>query len=102
MRMDTASGDIQFIHVMFADLIGHGRRNADWKYIGSKVNKKTGSQRTETYNTTSRGTTKLRHGTVYLDTSVVDISRWRIDPKVPAPPHSPFQPKTKTRQRKRS
>ncbi len=99
-RIDETSGDIQFIHVMFADLIGQGQKNADWKYISSKVNKKTGSQRTETYNTTSRGTAKLRHGTAYLDSSAVDIARWRIDPKVPVPPHSPFQPKTKAKKRK--
>lgn len=96
-RIDETSGDIQFIHVMFADLIGHGQKNADWKYIGSKVNKKTGSQRTETYNTTSVGTAKLRHGTAYLDPSSVDIVRWRVDSKVPVPSHSPFQPRTKAR-----
>lgn len=96
-RIDDKSGDIQFIHVMFANLIGHGRRNSDWKYVGSKVNKRTGSQRTETYNTTSRGTAKLRHGTAYLDTSVITIDRWRTDPSVPVPAHSPFRPKTKAK-----
>lgn len=103
-RIDEQSGDILFIHVMFADLIGHGGRNADWKYIGSKVNKKTGSQRTETYNTTPSGTAKLRHGTVYLDTSAVSIDRWRVDSKVPVPAYSPFQPKVKTglKKKKRS
>lgn len=99
-RIDETSGDIQFIHVMFANLVGYGHRNADWKYIGSKVNKNTGSQRTETYNTTSRGTAKLRHGTAYLDSSAVDISRWRIEPKVPVPPNSPFQPKSKAKKGK--
>lgn len=99
-QIDEKSGDIQFIHVMFADLVGHGQRNADWKYVGSKVNKKTGSQRTETYNTTSRGTAKLRHGTAYLDTSAIKIERWRIDPKVPVPAHSPFQPKMKAGKKK--
>lgn len=101
-RVDEKSGDIQFIHVMFADLVGHGQKNADWKYVGSKVNKKTGSQRTETYNTTSRGTAKLRHGTAYLDTTAMKIDRWRTDPKVPVPAHSPFQPKAKTRKQKAS
>jgi transcriptional regulator with XRE-family HTH domain len=99
-RIDEKSGDIQFIHVMFADLIGHGQKNADWKYVGSKVNKKTGSQRTETYNTTSRGMAKLRHGTAYLDTSAIKIDRWRTDPKVPPPAHSLFQPKIKARKKK--
>lgn len=88
--LDSDSGDIQFIHVMFADLIGHDKEKADWKYVGSKVNVNTGSQRTETYVTTSVGTTKLRYGTVYLDTSKVDASRWRFSKEVPVPPHSPF------------
>lgn len=94
-KIDEHTGDIQFIHVMFADLIGHGNRNADWKYVGSKVNKATGSQRTETYNTTSRGAAKLRHGSLYLDSSAIDFSRWRIDRKIPTPAHSLFQPKPK-------
>lgn len=84
------SGDIKFIHVMFADLIGCGKPNSDWRYVGSKVNIETGSQRTETYNTTGAGTAKLRHGTVYLDTDSIDIARWRTCPDVIAPPHSPF------------
>jgi len=93
--IEKESGDIRFIHVMFADLVGIGTRHSDWKYVGSKVNSKTGSQRTETYNTTSRGTAKLRHGTVYLDRSVVDISRWRTDPSIPVPSYSPFKTKCK-------
>lgn len=75
---------------MFADLVGHGRANGDWKYVGSKVNKDTGSQRTETYVTTGAGTAKLRHGSVYLDTEFVNIVRWRTSPDVKAPAHSPF------------
>lgn len=90
-NLDKESGDIRFIHVMFAVLIGHDRTNADWKYVGSKVNKDTGSQRTETYITTGIGTTKLRHGTVYLDADIVQIGRWRISTTVPMPAHSPFQ-----------
>lgn len=89
--LDQESGDIRFIHVMFADLIGHGRPHADWKYVGSKVNEETGSQRTETYVTNNIGTTKLRHGTVYLDADAVQISRWRMSSSVPAPTFSPFQ-----------
>ena len=89
--LDKESGDIRFIHVMFADLIGHDQPNADWKYVGSKVNEDTGSQRTETYVTTGVGTAKLRHGTVYLDTDAVNIARWRTSPDVTAPAHSPFK-----------
>lgn len=84
------TGDIRFIHVMFADLVGHGKPGADWAYVGSKKNEATGSQRTETYNTTPVGTAKLRHGSVYLDTSAIDISRWRTAPECAAPVHSPF------------
>ena len=65
--LDKETGDICFIHVMFAYLNGHDRDDADWKYVGSKVNVETASQRTETYTTTGDGTAKLRHGTVYLD-----------------------------------
>ena len=88
--LDELSGDIRFIHVMFAELIGHGKPNADWKYVGSRVNERTGSQRIETYVTTSRGTAKLRHGTVYLDTDRVDIRRWRTAKDIDAPACSPF------------
>jgi transcriptional regulator with XRE-family HTH domain len=93
--LDKVSGDIRFTHVMFADLIGHGKSGADWKYVGSKINEATGSQRTETYTTTPEGTAKLRHGTVYLDTSVIDTIRWRTAPAVPVPLYSPFKQKQK-------
>ena len=76
--LDEKSGDIRFVQIMFADLVGHGQPGADWKYQKSKVNKETGSQRTETYMTTPGGTAKLRRGTVYLDTSLVDVSRRRM------------------------
>lgn len=89
--LDRESGDIRFVHVMFADLIGHDKPDADWKYVGSKVNQETGSQRTETYVTTRAGTAKLRHGTVYLDTRRVNIARWRTATTVLAPAHSPFK-----------
>jgi transcriptional regulator with XRE-family HTH domain len=89
--LDKDSGDIRFVHVMFADLIGHDKPGADWKYVGSKVNETTGSQRTETYVTTGIGTAKLRHGTAYLDSDVVKIARWRTSPDVQAPDHSPFK-----------
>lgn len=73
------SGDIKFVHIMFGNLIGHQEKNSDWKYVGSKVNIATGSRRTETYNTTLKGTTKLRDGSVYLDREIVNYSRWRQD-----------------------
>jgi len=72
-----ADGNIEFLHVMMADLTGHNRKNADWKYVGSKVNKKTGSQRTETYTTNLEGLTKLRDGSVYLNDEKIKTSRWK-------------------------
>lgn len=91
--LDESTGDIEFVHIMFAELIGHGKEGADWKYVGSSVNEDTGSQRTETYTTTPGGTAKLRHGTVYLNTDRVMIARWRTDKSVSTPAHSPFQKK---------
>jgi transcriptional regulator with XRE-family HTH domain len=93
--LDQESGDIRFIHVMFAYLHGHDRDDADWKYVGSKVNEETGSQRTETYVTTGGGTAKLRHGSVYLDTDKVHFARWRTSPQVAIPAHSPFAKRVK-------
>ncbi|HRJ08567.1 MAG TPA: helix-turn-helix transcriptional regulator [Prosthecobacter sp.] len=89
--LDETNGEIEFVHVMFADLIGHGKARADWKYVGSNVNADTGSQRTETYTTTPAGTAKLRHGTVYLNSKKISIARWRTDKSIPAPPSSPFR-----------
>lgn len=85
-------GDIKFVHVMFANLRSHRMENPDWKYVGSKVNEETDSQRTETYVTTGEGTTKLRDGSAYLDREVVSFLRWR-QPRyegAPMPMWSPF------------
>jgi transcriptional regulator with XRE-family HTH domain len=71
------SGDIQFVHIMFAYLNGHQDDKPDWGYVGSKVNSVTGSRRTETYVTNLCGTTKLRDGSIYLDKDKVVFSRWR-------------------------
>jgi hypothetical protein len=76
-QIEGATGLIRFVHVMLAVLNGHTRPQSDWVYVGSKVNATTGSRRTETYNTTLPGTTKLRDGSVYLDPRVVDFKRWR-------------------------
>ncbi|MER2529573.1 MAG: helix-turn-helix transcriptional regulator [Candidatus Competibacter denitrificans] len=84
------NGDIQFIHIMFAHLNGHQHTEADWRYLGSKVNADTGSQRTETYATTLAGTTKLRDGSLYLDTSKVNFLRWRQARSGAVPPWSIF------------
>ena len=84
------SGDIKFVHIMFADINGHQSQNPDWNYIGSNVNSTTGSRRTETYNTNLKGTTKLRDGSVYLDTDVVKYTRWRQERDGTIPPWSIF------------
>lgn len=70
-------GDIRFIHAMFAQLVGHQYESADWTYVGSKTNATTGSRRTETYNTTLQGVTKLRDGSAYLDPNFIEYARWR-------------------------
>lgn len=76
-QVEPQTGNMRFIHLMFAVLNGHGHAEPDWTYVGSKVNKDTGSRRTETYNTTLIGTTKLRDGSVYLDPSAINYKRWR-------------------------
>lgn len=83
-------GSILFIHVMLAVLNGHNQADSDWTYIGSRVNETTGSRRTETYTTNGFGTTKLRDGSVYLDTNAVSIARWRQSRRSAKPLHSPF------------
>lgn len=85
------TGDIRFIHVMFADLNGHQHPDSDWKYVGSRVDTKSGSQRTETYNTTGFGTTKLRDGSAYLDPTAIDHSRWRPQHRGDVPGFSIFR-----------
>ena len=84
------SGDIKFVHIMFADINGHQDKDPDWKYVGSKVNATTGSRRTETYNTNLKGKTKLRDGSAYLDRSVVNFGRWRQERLGSTPPWSIF------------
>lgn len=71
------NGDIVFVHIMFAQLEGHQSNSPDWSYVGSKVNEATGSRRTETYTTNAKGTTKLRDGSIYINTDIVNFSRWR-------------------------
>ena len=87
------TGDIKFVHIMFANINGHQDASPDWKYVGSKVNPSTGSRRTETYNTNLKGTTKFRDGSVYLDNSKVNFDRWRQERDGSIPPWSIFAKK---------
>jgi len=89
--VEEESGVVRFVHMMFAVLNGHTHPASDWKYVGSKVNAETGSRRTETYNTTAQGTTKLRDGSAYLDPSVVNFSRWLVKRNGPRPGYSIFE-----------
>jgi transcriptional regulator with XRE-family HTH domain len=89
-QIESVTGVVRFVHVMLAVLNGHTHPQSDWVYVGSKVNATTGSRRTETYNTTLAGTTKLRDGTVYLDPNVVDFKRWRQSRSGPVPAFSIF------------
>lgn len=84
------NGDIQFVHMMFAELVGHQEADADWSYVGSKVNSETGSRRTETYITNLQGTTKLRDGSVFLEPEKINFSRWRQDRQGSIPQWSIF------------
>jgi transcriptional regulator with XRE-family HTH domain len=89
-QIEPRSGNVRFIHLMFAVLNGHNHPEADWTYVGSKVNSATGSRRTETYNTTLAGVTKLRDGSVFLDPTAVVFKRWRQKRNGPVPPYSIF------------
>ncbi len=89
-KIEEQTGNIRFVHVMMAVLNGHNQEKPDWTYVGSKVNPTTGSRRTETYNTTLIGTTKLRDGSVYLDAAVVQFSRWRQKRRGAMPTYSIF------------
>lgn len=89
------NGDIEFIQVEIADLIGYECLNSDWKYLGSQRNSNN-SQRTETYVTNNIGTAKLRDGTAYLNTDEIKItsqmqrSREKLSSILPIPKYSPF------------
>jgi transcriptional regulator with XRE-family HTH domain len=89
-QIEPQTGNVRFIHLMFAVLNGHSHPEPDWTYVGSKVNATTGSRRTETYNTTLVGTTKLRDGSVFLDSTAVDFKRWRQARKGTIPAYSIF------------
>lgn len=87
---ERTEAGIEFTHVMFAELNGHQEPDADWKYVGSRVNEHTGSRRTETYNTTGVGTTKLRDGSAFLDPTRINYSRWRQQRTSTLPEYSIF------------
>ena len=89
-KIEGQTGNIRFVHVMMAVLNGHNHAEPDWTYVGSKVNPTTGSRRTETYNTTLIGTTKLRDGSVYLDPAAVQFRRWRQKRRGAMPTYSIF------------
>lgn len=88
--IDEKTGDVRFLHLMFAVLNGHSHSEPDWTYVGSKVNVATGSRRTETYNTTLIGTTKLRDGSVFLDPGAIEFKRWRQERRGAVPTYSIF------------
>ena len=89
------NGDIEFIQVEIADLIGYECPNSDWKYLGSQRNSNN-SQRTETYVTNNIGNAKLRDGTAYLNTDEIKITsqmqknREKLSFVLPIPKYSPF------------
>lgn len=62
----TDTGGIRFFQLLAADLVAYGDPDSDWSYQGSGSGSG-GSQRTETYITNSKGTSKLRDGMVLVD-----------------------------------
>jgi transcriptional regulator with XRE-family HTH domain len=89
-QIEPQTGNVRFVHLKFAVLNAHNHPEADWTYVGSKVNATTGSRRTETYNTTLAGLTKLRDGSVFLDPTVINFKRWRQGRTGAIPAHSIF------------
>ncbi len=89
-QIEPQTGNVRFIHLMFAVLNGHNQPEPDWTYVGSKTNATTGSRRTETYNTTLAGLTKLRDGSVFLDPTAIIFKRWRQGRKGAIPSYSIF------------
>ncbi len=85
------TGNIQFCHVMIAELIGYDRGEIDWHFCRS-TNVGGRTRHIETYYTTGRGTQKLRDGSIYLDETIVpEWRRWKVyrgDYEIP--PYSPF------------
>ena len=79
---------------MIADINGHQTHNPDWNYAGSKINPTKGGRRTETYNTNLKGTTKLRDGSVFLDSNTVKFKRWRQEREGSIPAWSIFAKNT--------
>jgi hypothetical protein len=94
---DSETGAVRFVHVMVAKLRPWDEKELDWKRSGSTHHAK-GTGHIETYHTTAVGTAKLRDGSVYRDSKVVDdgqIRRWAVARKkvagsLPIPAHSPF------------
>lgn len=91
---DEETGAIRFVHIQVAVLERYREdtdRPQDWTYYGSSRDEETGAQRTETYSTTLRGKSKLRNGSIYLNTDGVDNwKRWQHDDSLEIPAHSPL------------
>ena len=88
--IDPTTGNIRFVHLMFAVINGHTEAHPDWKYVGSTENAETGSRRTETYNTNRYGMTKLRDGSVFLDPAAIKFIRWKTQRRGAVPSYSIF------------
>jgi len=90
-NMNEEDGDIRFVHIMAADLIGWEHGEKDWKHSKSTKAKGGGTGHIDTYETTPQGHAKLRDGTVYLDTDMVTNWRgWRRNSPQPTPAYSIF------------
>lgn len=90
---DETTGAIRFVHIQIAELEqyqkGLDKQDRDWTYRGSTWSE--GSMRNETFDTTPRGTAKLRDGTVYIDPE--RTGSWKHKPHFKSdniPPYSPL------------
>lgn len=86
-------GEIDFSLVEVAELIGFGERNSDWIHMKARWHRSKGhrkSRRTDTLSTNSKGTAKLRDGTIYFNKEYCTISknlkneRKKVKLKIPA------------------
>ena len=92
-EVEKDSGNIQFSHIMIGELVSYDVGEIDWHFCKS-TNEGGRTRHIETYYTTSRGTQKLRDGTIYLDLSLVtNWKRWRTykSPDYISPSYSIFR-----------
>lgn len=97
-QVDPDTNGIRFVHVMVADLVKFTSVPDDWKAVRETKHSEGSTGHSATYSTTPKGTAKLRDGTVYRETAVINdkqIRGWsrirkRLATELPIPTYSPF------------